>query len=208
MKPVVVINFKTYVEGKSAVELAKKVEKFDKNIIVGIAPTDIYRVSSETKLKVFAEHVDPFQKGRATGFITPEAVKAACAKGVFLNHSEHKITYKELTETVKRCRKVGLEILIFASSLKEAKAVKKLKPEYLAYEPPELVGGKISVSTAKPEMIKKISKELGKSFLVGAGVKTKQDVDIAMKLGASGIAVASGIVAVKNPEKALREMLE
>ncbi len=206
-KPIVVINFKTYVEGKSAVELAKKIEKFDKNIIVGIAPTDIYRVASTTKLAVFAEHVDSFQKGRATGFILPEAVKANGAKGVFLNHSEHKISFNELTEAVKRCKKLGLEVLIFASSLAEAKKVKGLKPDYLAYEPPELVGGNISVSTAKPEMIKKISKELGKSFLVGAGVKNKNDVDIAMELGASGIAVASAITTAKDVGKALREML-
>jgi triosephosphate isomerase (TIM) len=207
MKPIVVINFKTYVEGKAAAELAKKIEKFDKDIIIGVSTTDIYRVRRLTKLKVFAEHVDGFEKGRATGFIMPEAVKAAGAKGVFLNHSEHKISFKELSETVKRCKKIGLEVLIFASSLSEAKRVKGLRPDYLAYEPPELVGGDISVSTAKPEMIKKISKELGKSFLVGAGVKNKQDVEIAVKLGASGIAVSSGIVCAKKPEKVLMEML-
>jgi triosephosphate isomerase (TIM) len=207
MKPIVVINFKTYVEGKAAAELAKKIEKFDKDIIIGVSATDIYRVCSLTKLKVFAEHVDGAEKGRATGFIMPEAVKAAGAKGVFLNHSEHKISFKELSETVKRCKKIGLEVLIFASSLSEAKKVKGLRPDYLAYEPPELVGGDISVSTAKPEMIKKISKELGKSFLVGAGVKNKQDVETAVKLGASGIAVSSGIVCAKKPEKVLMGML-
>jgi triosephosphate isomerase (TIM) len=207
MKPIVVINFKTYVEGKTAAQLAKKIEKFDRDIIIGVSATDIYRVRRLTKLKVFAEHVDGAEKGRATGFIMPEAVRAAGAKGVFLNHSEHKISFKELSETVKRCKKIGLEVLIFASSLSEAKKVKGLRPDYLAYEPPELVGGDISVSTAKPEMIKKISKELGKSFLVGAGVKNKQDVEIAVKLGASGIAVSSGIVCAKKPEKVLREML-
>jgi triosephosphate isomerase len=138
----------------------------------------------------------------------PEAVKANGATGVFLNHSEHKIPFGELKTTLKRCKKLGLEVLVFASSLKEAKEVKKLDPDYLAYEPPELVGGNISVSTAKPEMIKKISNELGKSFLVGAGVKNKHDVEIAMKLGASGIAVASAITTAKDVGKALREMLE
>jgi triosephosphate isomerase len=202
-----VINFKTYVEGKSAVELAKKIEKFDKNIIVGIAPTDIYRVVVRRNLRFLRNMLILSRRVGRRDLFCLEAVKANGAKGVFLNHSEHKISFNELTEAVKRCKKLGLEVLIFASSLAEAKKVKGLKPDYLAYEPPELVGGNISVSTAKPEMIKKISKELGKSFLVGAGVKNKNDVDIAMELGASGIAVASAITTAKDVGKALREML-
>ncbi len=98
--------------------------------------------------------------------------------------------------------------MIFASSLKEAIKVKKLRQDFLVYEPPELVAGKISVSTAKPDLIKDISKKLGCDFLVGAGIKNKKDVEIAMKLGARGVAVSSAITKSRNPKQALKKLFE
>jgi triosephosphate isomerase len=137
----------------------------------------------------------------------PEAVKADGAKGVFLNHSEHKLKWRILKKTVKRCRGVGLKVLIFASGLKEARRVRRLKPDYLVVEPPELVGGKVSVSRAKPELIERIAKKLKCDFLIGAGIKSGEDVRVAMKLGASGVAVSSGVVKARNPGKVLRGMM-
>ncbi len=202
-----IINFKTYKQGKDVLKLAKIAERVDRKIIVGVQATDIEEVAKKTKLRVYAEHVDPFKPGRETGFILPEDVKAAGAVGTFLNHSEHKLNFEVLKKTMTRCRKVGLKTVVFASSLKEAKKIEKLKPNYLAYEPPELVGGNISVSAAKPDVIKKISKALKMPFLVGAGIKTRQDVEVSVELGASGIAVASGITKSKNPGKEIRDLM-
>jgi len=207
MKPVIVINLKTYQQGRAAVELAKEIEKFDKKIIVGVQAGDVYEIAKKTKLKVFAEHVDPFEPGRYTGYIIPESVKKDKAKGTFLNHSEHKLDFKTIKKTVERCREINLKVAIFAGSLKEAKGIKKLKPDYLIYEPPELVAGDVSVSTAKPDLIKKIARELKYPFLVGAGIKTKEDVDLATKFGAKGIAVSSAITKTKDPKKALKNLL-
>jgi len=206
-KPLVVVNFKTYKQGKKVVELARKLKKVDKNIIVGIQASDILEVVKATGLRVYAQHVDFMKKGRATGYILPEAVKKDGAKGVFLNHSEHKLRFDVLKKTVMRCKKLGLKVLIFTSSLKEAIKVKKLGPDYLAFEPPELVAGKISVSKAKPRLIKNISKKLRYPFLVGAGIHSSEDVKIAMKLGARGIAVSSAITKSKTPGKVLKKLL-
>lgn len=206
-KPIVVINLKTYKQGKADLDLARVIKNFDKRIIVGVQVGDIYEIVKATKLKVFVEHVDYFEPGRHTGYIIPEAVRADGANGAFLNHSEHKLDFKTIKKTVLRCRQVGLKVLIFASSLEEAKKIKKLKPDYLVYEPPELVAGDVSVSMAKPGLIKKIAEKLKYPFLVGAGVKTKKDVEIAMKLGASGIAVSSAITKAKDVEKALKKLL-
>ncbi len=206
-KPLIVINFKTYKQGKAAIELAKQLEKVDKNIIVGVQATDIYEITKATKLRVYSQHVDYEKKGRATGFILPEAIKKDKAIGSFLNHSEHKLSFPVLKKTIKRCKQIGLKTLVFASSLSEAKKIKKLNPSYLVIEPPELVGGKVSVSKAKPELIKNIAKKLKCKFLVGAGIHNREDVKIAMKLGASGIAVSSAICEAKNPGKKLREMI-
>ena len=208
MKPLVVVNLKTYQQGKKAIALAKKIEKVDKNIIIGVQASDIYEIAKATKLKIYAQHVDSQKPGKNTGYILPEAVKKDGAKGTFLNHSEHPLKFPVLKKTIKRCKSLSLKTAVFAKNLKEAKKIQKLKPDYLIIEPPELVGGKISVSKSKPNLIKKIAKELKTGFLVGAGIHTKEDVKIAMKLGASGIAVSSAITKAKNPGKKLREFLK
>ena len=207
MKPINIVNFKTYKQGKHHQKFAKKIEKVDKNIIVGLQASDIKEVADKTKLKVYSQHVDYFPKGRNTGFILPEAVKADGAEGTFLNHSEHRLKFDVLKKTIKRCKQIGLKTAVFAQDLNEAKKIEKLHPNFLIVEPPELVGGKISVSTAKPELIKKISKSLRMKFLVGAGIHNRKDVQVALKLRASGIAVSSSVMTSKNPEKILKELI-
>lgn len=206
-KPVVIINFKTYRFGKRVLDLAKSVERVDKKIIVGVQAVDISEVVRKTKLNVYCQHVDACEPGRNTGFITPESVKAVGSKGVFLNHSEHKLDFKILKEIIKRCKDINLKTAVFASDLKEAKQIEKFKPDYLIVEPPELVAGKVSVSEDKPDLIEKIAKNLKSKFLVGAGIHSYNDIKVAMKLGASGIAVSSAITKSLIPEMSLRRLL-
>jgi len=208
MKPLIVINLKTYQQGKKSIELAKKIQQVDSKIIVGAQASDIFEITKKTKLKVYAQHVDPFKPGRHTGYILPEAVKQDKAVGTFLNHSEHKINFLTLRKTIKRCNKIGLKTMVFVADIKQAKRVEKLKPTLLIYEPPELVAGKISVSTAKPEVIEKFSKKVKTPFLVGAGIKNNQDVKIAMKLGAKGVALSSAVTKAKNPKKIIKDLMK
>lgn len=206
-KPIVVINFKTYLTIEKALKLAKEIEKVDKDIIIGVSACDVYLINKKTKLQVFCQHIDPFYPGRNTGFILPESVKAAGAKGVFLNHSEHKLDFNILKESVKRAKEAKLKVLIFAKDTKEAKEVEKLKPDYIAVEPPELVAGEISVSSARPELISDVRKNLKSDFLVGAGIKTNMDFLKSLELGANGIAIASAITTAKNPGKVLKDLV-
>lgn len=206
MKSINIINLKTYQQGNDSLKLAKVIESINKNIIVSCEATDIFNLSKNTKLKIYAQHVDSYLPGRNTGFILPESVKKNGAVGAMLNHSEHPLDFKTIKETILRCKKIGLKVMLFAKDLNQAKKFESLKPEYIIIEPPELVAGKISVSNAKPDLIKKISKKLKSKFLVGAGIKTKQDIDIALKLGASGVALASAVTTAKNPKKVLEEL--
>ena len=157
IKPIVVINFKTYKQGKDVINLAKAIESVDKNIIIGVQPSDIYIIKKNTKLKVYAQHVDYFDRGRNTGYILPEAVKSAGASGVFLNHSEHKIPLDIIEKSIERCKALGLKTLVFAKDTEEAKKVEIFNPDYIAVESPELVSGNISVSVARPELISDVS---------------------------------------------------
>ena len=207
MKPIIVVNLKTYQQGKKTVELAKEIQKVNKDIIIAAQASDIYEITSSTKLKVYAQHVDAFKPGRHTGYIIPEAVKKDKATGTFLNHSEHSINLRTIKKTIKLCKKINLKTMVFVKDLKQAKKVEKLKPNYLIYEPPELVAGKISVSTARPEVIEKFSKNIKMKFLVGAGIKNNQDLKTSMKLGASGIALSSAVTKAKNPKKVLKDLI-
>lgn len=202
-----IINFKTYKNGEEVIKLAKLIKKINKNIILGLQPTDIYRIKKETNLQVYSQHVDPFEPGRNTGYILSEAIKAAGATGTFLNHSEHKLKFNILNKTIQRCKKLNLKTIVFAKDLKEAKKISKLKPTFIALEPPELIAGKISVSEAKPDLVKIVVKEVNSKILIGAGVNNKKDVQIAKKLGAKGILVSSAILKSNNPKKIIKELL-
>ncbi|MBR9704559.1 triosephosphate isomerase [Candidatus Pacearchaeota archaeon] len=206
-KPIIIVNLKTYQQGSESVRISKKIDKVSSGIIVGVQSSDIYEVCKKTKLKVYSQHVDYYEPGRYTGYIIPEAVKRDGAIGTFLNHSEHPLKLKVIKKTVLRCKKIGLKTAVFTKSLREAKKIEKFSPDYLIYEPPELVGGDISVTTSKPELIEKIVKSIKMPILVGAGVKTYEDIKKCMELGSVGIAVSSAITKAKNPGKALKELI-
>ncbi len=207
MKPLIVINLKTYQQGNDVLKLCKKIDKIDKKIIVGCGATDIYKISKETKLKVYCQHVDSFTKGRNTGFILPEGIKGNGGTGVFLNHSEHPLSFDVLKKTISRCKATKLKTMVFAKDITTAKKIEKLGVDYLVIEPPELVAGKTSISEAQPDLIKKIKKSLKCKFLVGAGIHSREDIKIATKLGASGVAISSVITTSKNPEKILKNLI-
>ena len=218
-KPIVMINFKTYESstGKKALELAKicnKIAKEEKaNIVVCVQPTDIYQISKQVSIPVYTQHVDSIDYGANTGRILPQAVKDVGAKGTLINHSERRLRIDFLKSSIELAKKSGLIVVLCANDPETAEAVCSFGPNYIAVEPPELIGGDISVTSANPEIIsesvKKI-KELNPKIkvLVGAGIKTNLDFKKSIELGAEGILIASGITKAKNPEKALRSLIQ
>jgi triosephosphate isomerase len=215
-EPVLFVNFKAYdaASGKNAVELARKCEKValetEKEIVPVVQAADIYRVNNEARsLKVFAQHVDEAMPGAYTGHIIIENVEENGAVGTLINHSEKRMPMEKIKVIVKRCRQLGFIAVVCAQDPDEVKKIAELKPNYIAYEPPELIGGDISVSTAKPGVISEsIQKAGGIPLIVGAGIKTAEDVRKSIKLGAVGVLAASGIVQSKDQEKALLEMVK
>lgn len=216
--PVIIINFKTYKEatGENALKLAKICEKVaantKSNIIVVPQVADIFRISQNVSIPVFAQHVDPTTPGANTGSVSLEDVKAAGATGTLINHSEKRLRIDEIDKIVSLARKAGLTSVVCANDPTTGKALNSLAPNFVAVEPPELIGGDISVSSAKPEIITESVFKIcdGKKcnqVIVGAGIKTGIDVKKALELGAVGVLVASGIVLAKDPEKALLDLV-
>jgi triosephosphate isomerase len=213
---VILVNFKTYKEasGESATSLAHVicdlVGETGVEIISCPQAVDLRNVAKASDHPTWAQHVDAVDRGRATGWLPPEIAKEKGVEGTLLNHSEHKLSVGILSETLNRCKEVGLKTLVFVDSLDEAKVVAKFAPDIIGYEPPELVGSKeTSVSKAKPEVIEKVVKAISNiPILVGAGVKDKKDVEMALKLGAMGIGVSSAVVLAKSPKDKLRELAQ
>jgi len=210
-----IINFKAYAtsSGLNAIQLAKICEKVAKkeraNIAVAVQPADIFAVSANVKIPVLAQHVDAIDFGARTGWILPESVLQAGAVGSLINHSEHRIPLFQIKATINRLRSLGMLSVCCANTPEMAVKIANLKPDIIAIEPPELIGGNIAVSQAKPQVITQTTGRIKTiPVLCGAGVKTKDDVAKAVKLGAKGILVASGVTNAPNPEKALTQLVK
>lgn len=209
----IITNFKLYesATGDKAIALAKIHEEVAKktgaDIQVAVQAVDLARISQEVDIPVLAQHIDPVVFGSGTGKILPESVKMAGAAGTLLNHSENRLNRDILRKAVKRAKELGLITVLCAETPEEGASFLEFDPDYIAVEPPELIGGDISVSTAKPEIIKNAAKLIGSDkLLVGAGVKTGEDVRICIKLGAKGVLLASGVTKAKDPKTVLLDL--
>ena len=216
--PVVIVNFKTYrtATGQQAVDLAKACEMASKDtgidIIVVVQNIDLFRVSEAVSIPVFSEHMDPVEYGAHTGKVLPEAIIANGGVGVVINHSEDPTSFENIKKDIERAKNVGLQTIICAPNAEECKKVTTLNPDYVAMEPPELIGGDVSVSKAQPKLISDtvwLVHEVNNTMpvLCGAGVKNHEDVRIAKELGCEGILVASGVTKAEDPEAAVKDLM-
>ena len=208
----IIVNFKTYKEstGQNALKLAKKIEiaaiKSKIPVILSVPTLYLKEIKEEVSIPVYAQHADLEGYGGHTGKILLENLKDMGITGTLLNHSEYQINEEQIKETITKAKKLGIKIILCANTPAKAKKLSKLKPDFIAIEPPELIGGTISVSTAKPEVITNTVKNVDVPVLCGAGIHTTKDVEIALKLGAKGILLASGVVLSQNPGKEIWEL--
>lgn len=216
--PVIVLNMKTYNEstGKNALDIAKMMDKVSIetgiNMAVSVQSIDIKECSDNISIPVFAEHIDPIKPGSHTGWILPEAVKSVGAVGSLINHSEHRLNLADIDFCISRAKELDLDQIVCSNNILTSKAIATLSPNFLAVEPPELIGGDISVTTANPDIVsgsvnavKDIDDDV--KVLCGAGVKNGVDVARAIELGSVGVLLASGIIKSKNKEKIIRDLI-
>jgi triosephosphate isomerase len=215
--PTIVLNVKTYVEatGKNALLLARLMEKISKetgvSMAIAVQASDITSCAKEVSIPIYAQHIDPIKPGSSTGWTLPEAVKAAGAHGTLINHSEHRLNLADIDTCISRARDLELDTLVCTNNVATSKAVSTFSPLMIAVEPPELIGGDISVTTADPGIVRNTVKAVRTinntvKILCGAGVKNGKDVKKAIELGADGVLLASGVVKAKDKEAVLRDL--
>ncbi|MFA4891344.1 MAG: triose-phosphate isomerase, partial [Candidatus Gracilibacteria bacterium] len=233
----IIINFKDYDEatGENAKKLAKIFEKVAVEtgamVAVAVHPTDLRAVVAEvTQIPVFSQSGDSYTGGAGqpkktqTGRMTPNIIKKIGAKGILVNHAENPRSNEEIRSIIEdfKAECPEIKIVVCAESVERAQGIvgicgagaagtgARAPADFIAIEPPDMIGGDVSVTT-KPEVIKDAVEKIGDNVLVGAGVKTGDDVKEALRLGAKGVLLASGVIKPKDgktPEEALRSLCE
>ena len=208
------IGPKAFMYGEEMLKLAKVIDKtamkYDLDVIVTPQYTDIKLLADNTeRIFVFAQHMDYLTPGRGLGSVLPEAVKAAGAKGVMLNHAEKPISMDAIDKTIRRAEEVGLMTIVCADTVEDVKNIAKLAPDMIVAEPTELIGtGTTSDSNYVIETIKTVN-AINPDIMVlqGAGISNGQDVYNTIKLGAQATGTTSGIMKSDRPYEMVEEML-
>lgn len=215
---IIVLNFKTYREstGVEALRLAEICEdisgEYSVQMVVVPQVADIHAISKAVKIPVFAQHVDGVGYGGFTGHITAASLKAAGASGSLINHSERRLKLADIDAAITACKSFDLKTIVCTNNVATTQAAAALKPDYVAVEPPELIGSGIPVSKANPDVIrgsvaavKTIAPSVG--VLCGAGITHGEDLRSALDLGSEGVLLASGIIKAKDQRKALEDLV-
>ncbi len=207
MKPLIVINFKNYSEtmGAKALKLAAYCSAYN-NVIVCPQYMELDDISNISN-KVFSQHVDPILAGAHTGKVSVLALKNAGVKGSLLNHSENRIPFAQIKDTVKLLKKHNMKCIICCEALEEAKKLSKLRPDYIAFEPKKYIGKKVDITELIGDLIKEFSEVIKPvPLLIGAGIDSPREIRRALELGAVGVLLASAVTKSKDPNRVIREL--
>ena len=215
-----IINFKNYAEASSLektiqLSMAGKEVARRLGVEVVLAPPPpalalVYR-DIGADIPVISQHVDNAQLGSTTGFLVPEIARSYGASGSLINHSEHRIGMDVIANLVKKLRTLDMTSIVCAQTPSEVAEISKMKPDFIAIEPPELIGSGRAVSKENPAIITNSIKAAGgegSKVICGAGITDGSDVAKAMELGSQGILVASGIIKAKSWHDKIAELAQ
>jgi len=206
------IGIKNYVYGDKVMEMAKAAEeasvKYDIDVLFISPYTEIRRVAENCRrLIVIAPYMDTLRPGRGMADVLPEAIKAAGAKGVVINHCERPMSLSAIKQTIDRANELELISFACSDSISEARAIAQLHPDIINPEPTELIGsGKTSGMDFVEGTIEAI-KSVYPDIIVeqAAGISASQQVYDLIFAGADGVGMASGIFKAPDPIKMLDE---
>ncbi|MFB6251908.1 MAG: triose-phosphate isomerase [Halobellus sp.] len=210
----ILVNLKAYPCDPIEVATAARDVADESGVRVAVSPqaADLSRVA-ETGVETWAQHVDPNGHGSHTGSTLAAAVADAGAQGTLVNHSERRLRLADIDGAVQAAARAGLETCVCANNPAQIGAVAALGPDGVAVEPPELIGGDVSVATADPGIVEDAVEAAAAvdddvAVYCGAGISSGEDVATAGELGATGILLASGVAKADDPRAALESLVE
>jgi len=213
--PIIILNYKTYMEstgdkGRELTWAARDVMRETGVRIIVCPQTPELFHHKGYGIEVFSQHVDPVEPGSHTGHVLAQALLHCGVTGSLINHSEDRMPAAEIKKCVDICRKNGLTSVVCAESIEKVKEVSQFKPNFVAIEPPELIGSGIPVSKADPGIVSNSVAAVSDpdvKVLCGAGISRGEDVKAALELGTVGVLLASGVVKAKDPKAALKGLV-
>ena len=211
----IILNFKTYAEtfGNKSENLAKTIREASVNyktqVIIAASALDAYRLQNSTGVEVWLQSIDEYSEGKHSGWVSPKQAQSLGINGSLINHSEHRLK-KGTIQKILANKPENFKIVCCAHSLGQIPWIKKSNPDYILYEPPELIASPDkSVATEKADSIKNaVALASPIPLIVGAGIKSTEDVRVSCKMGAIGICLSSAFVLSENPKEFLIKLLE
>ncbi len=200
------IGTKNYIWGDTVLAYAKAADEAARKYV------EIRRVAENTEnLIVLAPYMDTLRPGRGMADILPEALKAAGAEGVVVNHCEKPMSLPQIKATIDRARELDMLVFACADTIAEAKAIAELHPDIINPEPSELIGGTgggVSDMGFVRESIRAI-KAIYPDILVeqAAGITNGQQVYDFIMAGSEAAGAASGIMKAADPVAMIDEMI-
>lgn len=216
-RPLVVVNFKTYATASAEaaeglLSAMEGVANGPATVVAAVSAFDLAMLAHRSEgVHVWSQHLDPVGLGGFTGWLEPQTAIARGATGSLINHAEHKVDLDHVKNLLEMLPE-GFPVCACAADVGEARALAELNPTYIAVEPPELIGGDISVTTADPSIVtdtvaavKAVNPTV--RVLCGAGVKNGADVAKAIELGAEGVLLASGVTKATDVQTVLSDLV-
>lgn len=214
------LNFKTY-DQTTGVNLINKLEEIVASCEENPALAEILVVAPSVAelglarylqpgLQLAAQTVVDLELGATTGKMPLPLVKKLDIEYILANHSESRLGIEATINLIKKAKEIGINVVACCETIEEAKELVGAEPLAIAYEPPELIGSGISVTT-RPEAVAEFVEIFADSEvlpLVGAGVSTKEDVENSLKLGAKGVLLASAFAKAEDAKAKLLELAE
>ncbi len=210
------IGTKNYIYGDKVLEYAlaadAAAEKYDIDVLFITPAVEIRRVVENTKhLIVLAPYMDTLRPGRGMADILPEALRAAGAEGVVINHCEKPMSLPQMKATIDRANELDMLVFACADSVAETCAIAQLHPDIINPEPSELIGGTsggVSDMGYVKEVIDKI-RAIDKNILIeqAAGITNGQQVYDFIMAGSEAAGAASGIMNAADPIAMIDEMI-
>lgn len=212
-----VINLKNYPIDldkflKCLVDLVETKYPVDIVLCPSVAELSEVKKIVDDKIRVFAQHCDPKSGSKSTGFITAEKLHDIGIDGVILNHSEHRISLKEIEYTLEQLKNVGIPTVVGIERIEDISEM-NFQPDYLLYEPSEYIGNSQmtnakSVVEEKSSTLREMKNKFGDlEILIGAGVKSETDFEEIYRMDFAGVALSSIITESENIVEKLEEIL-
>lgn len=213
------VNCKIYpgTGGDDGLEFARTVERVqadtDATFVFTPQLPDLRRTATETDLAVTTPVVDGVEAGRGIGKILPETIEAAGALGAVINHAEARDTLSDIERKIRRCDEVGMDSIVCVDSIEMGRAVAAFDPDSLVFEKPADISTDRAITQTHPDLVREFVRTIDDinprtAVLVGGGISTVEDVQLAFEQGADATGAASAISLADDPEARLRSIAE